>query len=586
MKLFFRSLIPALLIALAWPTQADGAEMDLTGLWKAYRNFGSEVQGELIVTRTNKTLQADIAGHSFSMALTQKTQPVAFSVPGNKGSFEGYINGNELSGQWTQPAPVQVGQKMTSPVHFTKTKSNQWTGMVRPRQSEFTFYLPVTKDEDGTYRTFLRNPDRNLGVYQNIKRIEVEGDRLTFVGPSRRSGDEQTYFEGVLHRDEDYFSVSMSAYRGGTYDFHRVEDTGNSTFFPRGENPEPYMYSVPVAVNDGWKTAHLEKVGIRFDPLKQMIEKEIDPAATSVNDLDLHGILIARKGKLVFEQYFNGMHRNQPHDTRSASKSMASLLVGASMQAGFEVSPQTKVYESVSPDVTTMTLDARKDMTLEHLLTMSSGFYCDDNDDDAPGNENTMQEQQGEPDWYRYTLALPMAYEPGETAIYCSANSNLIGAVLRATTGQPVSELFAQHIAQPLDIKRYYLGLQPTGEVYLGGGAQWLPRDFMKIGQLMLNNGTWNGKRIVSKQWVKNSIASQVEIDGREYGYQWWITEYPYKDRSVRAFFAGGNGGQVVMGIPELDLLVTFFGGNYSHRMSRYSNDVLIPDYILKAVDE
>ena len=108
----------------------------------------------------------------------------------------------------------------------------------------------------------------------------------------------------------------------------------------------------------------------------------------------------------------------------------------------------------------------------------------------------------------------------------------------------------------------------------------------MKLGQVMLNGGTWNGKRIVSEDWAKRSIATQVEIDGRPYGYQWWITEYPYKNRTVRAFFAGGNGGQIVMGIPELDLLVAFYGGNYSAAMSRHSQNVLVPEYILKAIEE
>lgn len=263
---------------------------------------------------------------------------------------------------------------------------------------------------------------------------------------------------------------------------------------------------------------------------------------------------------------------------------MASLLVGAAMERGHELGADTSVYETLrgpAPD-----RESRKQaMTLQHLLTMSSGFYCDDNDPDAPGNEGTLQEQQDEPDWYKYTLDLPMADDPGANAIYCSANSNLIGAVLSAASGETLLDLFADLIAGPLDVKRYYLGLQPTGEPYFGGGAQWLPRDFMKLGQVMLNGGTWNGQRIVSEEWVAESTKVQVKIRDRGYGYQWWINEYPHRDGTVHAFFAAGNGGQIVMGIPELDLLIAFYGGNYSDSVMFRAQDVLIPDYILKSVN-
>ena len=120
----------------------------------------------------------------------------------------------------------------------------------------------------------------------------------------------------------------------------------------------------------------------------------------------------------------------------------------------------------------------------------------------------------------------------------------------------------------------------------MGGGIRWLPRDFLKLGQLMLNGGTWNGKRVLSKEWTERSTAPLYELRDRGYGYLWWTVEYPYKERSVRAFFAGGNGGQLVIGVPELDLLVAFFAGNYNDRtLFRYQEE-FFPEYILPAVQE
>jgi CubicO group peptidase (beta-lactamase class C family) len=224
-------------------------------------------------------------------------------------------------------------------------------------------------------------------------------------------------------------------------------------------------------------------------------------------------------------------------------------------------------------------------MTVQDLLTMASGFDCDDRDSSSPGSEDAMQQQEEEPNWYRYTLALPMAREPGVEAVYCSAGSNLLGNVLSRATGETLPRLFHRLIAEPLEIDRYHLNLQPTGEPYMGGGIYWLPRDFMKLGQLYLGGGMWNGKRLLGAEFAARATEPLFEVRERHYGYLWWVIDYPYKGGSVKAFFAGGNGGQVVIAIPELDLLVTFFAGNYNDRVLYRMQDEFVPDYILPAVD-
>ncbi len=564
---------------------------DLVGLWEAHKSFAPRFEGKLIVTKQAGRWSAEIAGTRVAgEALDSK---VVFKFPGGENVLLGGgealslrldDDGNIINGQWTQQFTFIVGMANNSPLEFERVEQNRWSSEVVPMENGFTFFLVVTKSSDGTLNTFLRNPERNLGIFTNLKRVEQNGNQLEFIGTFLRRETEQVFYRGEYSPDRDKFTIDISN-RGGSYDFYRVAG-GASNFYARSKNPPAYRYSQPIKIEDGWQVGSLDEAGISFGPIRDMVEKEIDPPAASVDDLYVHGLLIARHGKLVFEDYFHGYHRDRPHDTRSASKSLTSVLTGAVIEAGYPVAPSMPVYESIHADDLPRDLDPRKyRITLEHLLTMSSGFYCDDRDPDAPGNEDVMQSQEKDNDWYHYTLALPMALEPGEQAIYCSINPNLIGKLLIERAGQPLEDLFQDLIAEPLQLGRYYLQLQPTGEPYMGGGIYWLPRDFMKLGQLLVNKGTWNGKRIVSEKWVERSTYPHFELRDRQYGYLWWIHDYPHKGSTVRAFLAAGNGGQVIIGIPELDLVINFWGGNYSSRtLYRMSGD-LITDYILPAVD-
>jgi CubicO group peptidase (beta-lactamase class C family) len=562
---------------------ADDDARALAGLWEAQKILLPHLRGNVMVTLEDDTWLAEIAGATARGIVAGNDVRFSFAGDGEVLKLRLDARGGVSAAQWTQAPTYRIGSANISPVALDKTGENRWRGQVTPIEDGFTLHLVLTEREDGSVGAFLRNPDRNLGIFTNLKRVERDGNTLSFIGTFFRGTEEQVFYTGQYDPDYDTFSIRIP-HRGGTYDFHRV--TGDtSTFYARGKKPPPYRYARPPDIGDGWLTATLDDVDIDLEPLKEMIEREIDPVAQSVHTHDVHGVLIARHGKLVFEEYFHGYHRNWPHDTRSASKSLTSVMVGATAQAGHPVSADMLVYKTILGSGLPGDLDPRKKrMQLEHLLNMTSGFYCDDSDPGAPGGEDRMQSQQEEPDWYRYTLVLPMVGEPGAEGIYCSASSNLVGRVLIAATGESIEDLFQDLIARPLDIDRYHLQLQPTGEPYMGGGFRWLPRDFMKLGQLLIDKGTWRGKRIVSEEWAERSMSPQVTVRDRGYSYAWWIDAYPYRDVTVQSFMAGGNGGQVVIGIPELDLVIAFYGGNYSDKVTYRSQKVLVPEYILKAV--
>jgi len=555
---------------------AQQSSPDLTGLWAARVRFGPDIQGALTLLRGDSGWRADIAGFSVPVRVTG--QGVSFELPDQKGSFRGKVTGRDLVGQWVGPRTQNTGLAFATPVVLRANGPNRWRGEVMLLDDSFTFYLPVTRRGDGSYAAYLRNPERNLGRFIRLSRIELEGGVVRFLGG--RAGQA----EGVLAEgryDEGVIRVPLG---GTSFDFTKVDGDSSSPFYPRGKRGQPYRYTEPLQLDDGWPVATVEAVGISREGIERVVQGLIDMTMDSLSTLQIHSLLIARHGKLVVEEYFHGYHRDLPHDTRSAAKSWTAVLLGAAMQAGVPIRLDTPVYRTMLDSVP-RDLDPRKQaMTLEHLISMTAGYDCAA--DSATGNEDVMQSQTAEPDWYRYTLNVPMLTAPGDTIVYCSIEPNLAGGMLRKIAGEPLPEMFYRLVARPMQMSNYHLFLSPTGEAYGAGGHRFRPRDFMKLAQLMVNDGRWKGRQIVSRDWARRSGSALRNLTKKQqYGWLWNSVEYPYKDGKVRGFFAAGNGGQVFMGIPQLDLVIAFTGGNYNDPTLFVPQRVVVPESILPAVN-
>jgi CubicO group peptidase (beta-lactamase class C family) len=138
-----------------------------------------------------------------------------------------------------------------------------------------------------------------------------------------------------------------------------------------------------------------------------------------------------------------------------------------------------------------------------------------------------------------------------------------------------------------MKIHRYDWGLDYASNPYGGGGPSLLLRDFIKLGQLLLNGGTWEGHRILSREFAARSGSKLYHLRNIYYGYLWWSEDYPYKNRTVHAYSARGSGGQTVTVVPDLDLIVATFAGNYSSRKGMFAASTdSIPNTILPAVRE
>jgi CubicO group peptidase (beta-lactamase class C family) len=573
----FPAVAAALLAACAASATGLGAQAgdssDLMGLWKAKRHFGPEVRGPLLVVRTTTGYTADIMG--FTVPVRVNAGELSFELPNGDGGFRGKPRaGGAIRGIW-----FPAGTGSASPVTLLPKGPNRWYGEVVPLEDDQSFYLLVSRRADGSLAALLRNLERDYGGLLGVSGMVRSGDSIALVARRGAQPRDTAVILGTFDRAQQVITLVFPN-RGGSYDFRRDDDEW-SAFYARGRHPGRYVYRIPPALDDGWATASLDEVGIDRAAIERAVQQLAGLSMDSIGAPQVHALLIVRRGRLVLEEYFHGQHRGTLHNERSASKSVTATIIGAAMRAGAPLRLSTPVYPVMSGGAFPPGLEPRKRaMTLEHLMTMSSGYFCDDANENAPGNENGMWDQTDEPDFYRFTLKLPMATAPGERAVYCSIQPNLALGMVGRATGESPFYLFDRLVAAPLGIGRYAWPVDGARNPYGGGGMAFAARDFIKFGELMLRGGAWHGRRLLSRAFVDRASSPLTKFGERDYGLLWWSQELPYRGRTVRGFAALGNGGQIVMVIPELELVIATNGGSYGSRGWRYAGDVLIPSIV------
>jgi CubicO group peptidase (beta-lactamase class C family) len=558
------------------------AGTDIAGIWASEEVIPSPVHGVLTIDAHKSEWSATIS--KTSTPVQRNKDAMAFVLPNGAGEFRGrVVNSNIIRGHWIQPPDDVNNSRYATPVELGQIGDKTWRGEIAPLMSSLSYYMSIQKGADGSLTAVIRNPERNR-FRRNVYRVDVQGDALSFSDVK----DPGQAFTGNFDRMTGQLSVSLPDSHPGQ--FHRMKYDRARGFFPGFAHDETYHYLEPVAEDDGWSTASLSDVGLDPKPLTELIEKILHVDPTN-NALNIQSLLIARHGKLVLEEYFYGFNKERTHDMRSASKTFAPMLFGIAREHGDKIGIDTPVYSQFPKYKEFANRDPRKTkMTARDLMTMTSGLACDDSNDDSPGNEDVMQQQTMQSDWYKYTLDLPMERDPGsDKAVYCSAGINLLGGIVEYATGRWIPEFFNQYVAKPLQIATYHWNLMPTGEGYAGGGLQLRPRDELKLGQLYLNGGEWNGRRVVSNDWVTRSISTQSRFEpafgvDHEYGYGWHIYHLKSGDRTFRVYAAGGNGGQIVMVIADLDMVVGFNGGAYGEFPKWYKwQTELVPQFIIPA---
>ena len=350
------------------------------------------------------------------------------------------------------------------------------------------------------------------------------------------------------------------------------------------------LLALTAAAQSEWPRTSPDSVQLNAAKLQAM-----ETAIRSGEFKKIGSVLVARHGKLGYEAYFDG-DASTLRDTRSATKSITAILIGLAIQEKKLVGVNALVLALLPEHRRKLqNPDPRKEkITVEDLLTMSSPLECDDWNDASRGNEERMYLVE---DWGQFILDLPMRgrmkigeqAEPpkyGRNFSYCTGGIFLLSEVIQKTTGMRTDRFAQQKLFAPLGISNAQWVYSPRDIPQTGGGLRLTSPGLLKIAQLYLNGGVWNGKRVVDLQWVRASTAPHAQIDdSTEYGYLWWLKSFKSGDKSYPAFFMTGNGGNKVVAIPSLDLVAVITSTNYNTRGMHEQTEKLLTDYILAAAE-
>ena len=253
--------------------------------------------------------------------------------------------------------------------------------------------------------------------------------------------------------------------------------------------------------------------------------------------------------------------RGELHSLQSVTKTITSVLIGVATARKEFPDLSTTVLSFFDTTQVSNIDDRKRKLTIRHLLTMTAGFEWNENlSYSDPRNDCTQMEASF--DWIKFVIDKPMAAEPGQSFNYNSGASQLLSYIFRHATGKDIEEYASLYLFSPLGINQYFWKRIPTGLADTEGGLYLAATDLAKIYYLYLKDGNWNGKQLVTAEWVKASVTPAITV-GRavKYGYKWWLYEYG-NDNQKFVWAGSGFGGQLPIIIPEYDIVAVFTGWN------------------------
>lgn len=347
------------------------------------------------------------------------------------------------------------------------------------------------------------------------------------------------------------------------------------------------------AFDGEFTTAKLSAVG-----MDSSIINKIDTAVGNNTFPNIHSLLIAKDGNLVYENYWKGHDeiwgidagikehdKDSLHDLRSISKSIVSACIGILVQQGKIKSTSQKVFDFF-PEYKRQDTGLKSLLTIEHLLTMTSGLkWNEEVPYDNPDNSEIKMIRSGNP--IEYVLNQPMELLPGKQWKYNGGTTQLLAAIIEKTTNQKIIEFAARNLFAPLGITRYEWFVYPgTTEYAAASGLRLRSRDLLKFGLLYLNHGVWKSKQVVPRKWVDISVQPHINQNKgtTAYGYQFWLFNDTAQGKPVHLIACVGNGDQRIFIDKAKQLVIVITAGNYNKWNIKNGAAQLAKQYIYPAL--
>jgi CubicO group peptidase (beta-lactamase class C family) len=356
-----------------------------------------------------------------------------------------------------------------------------------------------------------------------------------------------------------------------------------------------YSYTVPIQDEGDWETARPEPRHLSVARLEDGVR-----AIMRGEYPNIHSILVASHGMLVFEEYFPGyaFHGGwtdfdcaTSHTLQSATKSLAALVVGISVDQGhihdIDSSVLTWYPEYDRPD------RAQKEtITVRDLLTMRSGLEWNEWSVSPFSRFNDLNRFYRNRRPIEFLLRKDLVDEPGTAFSYNTGSTNLLGDLVYQSTGQKFDEYADQYFFRPLGIDNVQWESGHPDMIVTGAGLKLRPRDFLRIGQLVLRNGIWGGTQVIPEAWLTQALYPSVSLDvapdigfRTDYGFLWWLPSvmHPESQTVLRPYGAAGWGGQYLIVYPEQEIVVVMTGGNYETEdaSAQWHNDYFLPAIVV-----